>query len=107
GTPTGTVNFLDGGANIGTGTLNASGVATLTTTALAMGSHNITANYIGTASFAPSSSAPLMQTVQMAAPGPVNATGVSFTSVEGLMTPVTVATFTDPSGNTDPSHYTI
>ena len=35
-TPTGTVTFLDGGTSIGTGSLNASGQATLTTSSLAV-----------------------------------------------------------------------
>ena len=47
GTPTGTVMFLDGGTSIGTGTLSGSGQATLTTSALAVGNHTITASYGG------------------------------------------------------------
>jgi uncharacterized delta-60 repeat protein len=45
GTPTGTVTFLDGGSSIGTGNLNGSGVATLSISALSVGSHTITASY--------------------------------------------------------------
>src|SRR5207247_1549549 len=37
GTPTGTVTFLDGASSIGTGTLSGGGVATFTTTSLAVG----------------------------------------------------------------------
>jgi hypothetical protein len=50
GTPTGTVTFLDGGSAIGTGSLTG-GTATLSTTALATGSHTITAQYGGDADF--------------------------------------------------------
>ena len=50
GTPTGTVTFLDNGTSIGSGTL-IGGVATLTTTALAVSSHPITTNYPGDGSF--------------------------------------------------------
>jgi uncharacterized delta-60 repeat protein len=50
GTPTGLITFKDGGNSIGTGTL-AGGVATFTTTALAVGSHTITTSYGGDASF--------------------------------------------------------
>jgi autotransporter-associated beta strand protein len=50
GTPTGTVTFKDGVTVLGTGTLNGSGVATFTTTTLAVGSHPLTANYNGTVS---------------------------------------------------------
>ena len=57
GTPTGTVSFLDGGSSIGTGTLDAGGIATLTTSALTAGSHTITASYGGDANFNSSSGA--------------------------------------------------
>ena len=51
GTPSGTVTFLDGGNSIGTGTLNGSGVATFTTSALAVGNHTITTSYTGDGNF--------------------------------------------------------
>jgi len=44
--PSGTVNFLDGTATLGTGTLN-SGVAAYSTSNLTTGKHNITAKYAG------------------------------------------------------------
>ena len=50
GTPTGTVEFFDGATSLGTGTLNASGVATLTTSSLTVGTHTITAQYGGASS---------------------------------------------------------
>ncbi|MBR1249443.1 Ig-like domain repeat protein [Bradyrhizobium sp. AUGA SZCCT0169] len=62
GTPTGTVNFLDGGAVIGNGAL-AGGVATFTTANLAQGNHSITAAYAGAGSFTASTSAALTQAV--------------------------------------------
>lgn len=46
-TPTGTVTFKDGSTTLGMGTLNSSGVATLSTSALAKGAHSITASYGG------------------------------------------------------------
>src|SRR4029079_1912774 len=55
GTPTGTVTFLDGATSLGTGTLDASGVATLSTAAFTVGTHNLTANYGGDATYATSS----------------------------------------------------
>ncbi len=65
--PTGTVNFLDAGTLIGTGTLNASGMATFTTSTLAIGTHPITAAYTGvsgpTYTLSPSTSAVLDQVV--------------------------------------------
>jgi Bacterial Ig-like domain (group 3) len=45
-TPTGTVAFNEGGSLIGTGTLSG-GVATFTTSALAVGGHTITTDYSG------------------------------------------------------------
>jgi len=52
GTPTGTVQFKDGGTNLGAAApLNASGVAQFTTSALTAGSHTITADYSGDSSF--------------------------------------------------------
>lgn len=50
GTPSGTVQFKDNGNNLGTPvTLNASGVATFSTSALTVGTHTITAEYSGNA----------------------------------------------------------
>jgi hypothetical protein len=64
GTPAGTVSFFDGGTNIGNSNLNSSGVATLTTSTLSVGTHSITATYNGDANFAPSTSPALYQVVQ-------------------------------------------
>lgn len=64
GVATGTVTFTDGGTSIGTGTLNAQGIATLTTSTLAPGSHTIVANYAGDGKASASVSAPLTLTVQ-------------------------------------------
>jgi autotransporter-associated beta strand protein len=58
GVPTGTVNFLDNGVQIGQGTVDsATGVATFTTSTLGAGSsHSITATYTGNSTFNQSSS---------------------------------------------------
>lgn len=66
GIPTGAVNFFDNGVLLGTGTINASGVATFTTSSLSVGSHPITATYGGDSNFTDSNSGstPLTQTVQ-------------------------------------------
>jgi hypothetical protein len=53
GTPTGIVTFNDGANTIGTGTLSG-GMATLTTSALTIGNHTITAVYAGDTNFATS-----------------------------------------------------
>jgi hypothetical protein len=68
GTPTGTVTFRDGAATLGTGTVNAGGVATFATPALAVGNHSITAQYVPDAEAAVnllgSTSGALTQTVE-------------------------------------------
>ena len=63
GTPTGTVNFLDNATQIGTGTLNSSGVATLSTSTLTVGTHPITAVYAGATNFTTSTSSAVSQVV--------------------------------------------
>jgi hypothetical protein len=74
GTPTGTVTFMDGATTLGTATVVPNGMngghATFTTSALAVGSHTITAVYGGDALFAGSSGS-LTQTVQ---PAPTSTT---------------------------------
>jgi hypothetical protein len=62
GTPTGTVAFKDGPDLLGAATLS-NGIATFTTSSLTLGSHAITANYAGIATFAASVSATLIQAV--------------------------------------------
>jgi len=64
GTPTGTVTFYDGTTAIGTGTLNASGFATLTISTLALGTHNISFVYPGDANFVASSSPTITEVEQ-------------------------------------------
>ena len=64
--PTGTVTFLDGGAQIGSATL-AAGVASFTTASLAVGSHSVTARYSGDPNNVASTSAALLQTVNVPA----------------------------------------
>jgi hypothetical protein len=62
GQPTGTVIFLDGTTVLGQGTLS-NGVATLTSSSLAAGSHSITVAYGGDSNFAATTSGVLAQTV--------------------------------------------
>jgi arabinogalactan endo-1,4-beta-galactosidase len=60
--PTGQVTFLDGTTMLGSSTLSA-GVATFTTSSLAVGSHSLTASYAGDANNAPSTSNTVTLTV--------------------------------------------
>jgi RHS repeat-associated protein len=82
GAPTGMVTFFDGATApltmLGTGTLNASGQATLATAALSAGIHTITAVYSGDAIFASSTasgSSALTQTVQLNSTPPLSFLG--------------------------------
>ena len=79
GTPVGSVSFLDGATTIGTESLSA-GVATLTTSSLTVGSHSLTVVYVGSGSFAGSSSVALTETVQDFNVGVLSSSG-SVTSV--------------------------
>jgi hypothetical protein len=65
GTPTGTVVFYDGGNWIGSATL-ASGSAAISDSALAAGSHSVTAAYQGSSTYASSTSSVLIQVVNLA-----------------------------------------
>jgi hypothetical protein len=69
GFPTGTVNFFNGGVQIGTGnlaTLNGQQVATFTTTELPLGTHDLSAKYVGSDNFAGSQTSPVTVTVSPA-----------------------------------------
>ncbi len=61
--PQGMVEFLDGGGMIGMGALDASGVATLTTSTLALGTHPISVKYAATLDFEAAASGILDQKI--------------------------------------------
>ena len=61
--PMGTVTYYDGATPLGTQTLSAGAFASLATTALTVGSHNITVGYPGDFNFDASTSATLVQVV--------------------------------------------
>jgi Bacterial Ig-like domain (group 3)/FG-GAP-like repeat len=66
GAPAGLVTFKKGVTVLGTGTLNASGVATFTTSSLPVGTYGLTASYPGNAGFAASASTVQSVTVNAA-----------------------------------------
>lgn len=70
GTPSGTVDFRDGAASIAgcASAVVSGGVATCSTASLSPGSHTVTAQYSGSASYNPGSSSALDQAVQDAPP---------------------------------------
>jgi hypothetical protein len=69
--PTGRVAFKNGSAGLGLGTLNASGVATLTTAKIPLGADTLTATYDGDAFNGESVSVAITQTVSQASLGMV------------------------------------
>ena len=66
GTPAGSVEFFDGATSLGTSTLNGSAQATLSTSTLIVGTHSITAKYLGNSNYNESTSSALSQQVQKA-----------------------------------------
>ena len=66
-TPSGTVTFLDGSTVLATVALNGSSTAMLTTAAMGVGSHSITATYSGDVGLAASQSGPASESVSQAA----------------------------------------
>jgi predicted thioesterase len=91
-TPTGTVQFFDNGTLIGTGTVNAQGVATLVTSTLPIGTDPITAKYSGDTNYAAGTTGPLNVVINKASP---TDTLTSAPSPTTFGTPVT-ETFTVP-----------
>ncbi|MBC8008623.1 MAG: Ig-like domain repeat protein [Burkholderiales bacterium] len=104
GVPTGAVTFLDGTTPLGTGTLDASGVATLSTSALLAGSHAITATYPASTGYLSAVSAVLDQTVRAATvttlgsnfnPADLGAVVTLTATVESDATPIGTVSFFD------------
>jgi hypothetical protein len=97
--PTGTVQFFDGVNSIGTVTLSG-GIASLTTAALAVGTHFISATYGGDGNYTGSTSSTLTQTVSA---GPVSTTTTLTSSLNPAAFGQNVtftATVSPPSGAT-------
>ncbi len=111
--PQGTVTFLNGVNVLGTVVLNSSGVATLTTTTLPVGSDSLTASFAATANFTASTSsattvtislAPLPQLIPYNLSTAVGIPGTStYTGDGGLATAATIKApqglSIDPAGN--------
>jgi hypothetical protein len=102
GIPAGSVTFYNGSTGLGVGTLNGSGVATLSTAALPAGTDTVTATYAAAGNFAGSSSPGATLTIA-AAPVPaqgsytVTASPTSLTVAVGA-TANTMLTFAPTSG---------
>jgi hypothetical protein len=102
-TPTGTVTFYDNGTAIGSGTPDANGVVTLSTSSLAVSqnTHPITATYSGDGNFAGSNSSTVSQTVNKASVGVAVSSTAQNTAVFGqsvTLTATVTATAGSPTG---------
>jgi len=95
GAPTGTVQFLDGATPLGTTAVNGGGVASLATSALAVGTHSITAVYSGDTTYAPSTSAALSQAIS---PAPTTTTLHSSPNPSAYGQSVLITATVDSSG---------
>ncbi len=105
---TGTITFLDGTTILGTGAITG-GVATITTSGLAIGTHSITASYSGDSSYNTAVSAVLAQvvgkiptvtTIIVSAPAQLLHTGVTFTANVTAPSPNATGTVTFMDGTT-------
>jgi hypothetical protein len=103
GMPTGTVGFLDGGAHLGTATVNSSGVATFSSSTLTAGSHLITAMYSGDTVFPGSTSSVLTQTIT---PAPLTITASSASVLFGSAIAPVSASYTGFANGESPANLT-
>jgi hypothetical protein len=104
---TGLVTFLDGTTILGTGTINAAGVATFTTSTLTIGSHPITASFGGDSTYNAATSAvltevvgkiPTVTTIASSAAAQLLHTGVTFTANVTAPSPNATGTVTFMEG---------
>jgi arabinogalactan endo-1,4-beta-galactosidase len=120
GTPTGTVNFLNGSSQLSSATLNASGIATYTGP-LSPGVNSITADYTGNTAFAASNSAAVNvsepdysvtanQSSLTVSPGSNGSVSLTITPVGGYNGTVAMSCTTSLSGvscSFNPASYTL
>jgi hypothetical protein len=90
GTPTGNIEFHDGNAGLGSAPMNAMGVASLTVSTLATGTHSMTASFAGAGNFAGSTSATVITDVSAAPDFAVAANPTSVMVSPGQSAPVMV-----------------
>jgi hypothetical protein len=106
---TGLITFLDGTTILGTGTINAAGAATFTTSTLTIGSHPVTASFGGDSAYSAATSAiltevvgkiPTVTTIAVSAPAQLLHTGVTFTANVTAPSPNATGTVTFMEGTT-------
>ena len=99
--PVGTVNFFDGATKIGTATLDATGIATLNVTSFAVGTHKLTATYVGNTNSVTSTSVLLNQIVVASSTTSTivsNNADVTFGTTVGFTATVTATNSGTPKG---------
>ena len=94
----GTVTFFDGAATLGTSTLSAAGVATLTVNVAATGAHAITATYNGDANYAVSSTTGAVVVTAVTPSFSISVAPTALTITRGVVPTPPVVTIT-PVGN--------
>lgn len=101
--PTGLVTFSEDSASIGVGTLNASGVATISIPSLTAGSHTFVASYAGDSLDIPSASAPFTELVQQRTTTDVLTTSATSLTGGQQLTLISVVRPTGASPSTGPT----
>ena len=94
GTPTGSVNFMDGTTQVGTSALNGTGVAAFSTSSLTAGTHHLSAVYAGDGNFIASTSS----VVSLAADFSLSASSLSPSAVSPGQSATSIITITPLNG---------
>ncbi len=87
GNPNGQVRFFDGASQIGQDNVNGSGNASIQVNNLTVGSHSVTATYVGSTTFKTSTSAPITQVVEGANSAPTAVADAYSVAEDGSLTP--------------------
>jgi hypothetical protein len=96
---TGTIQFLDGATSLGSPIALTSGTAALTTSGLTIGTHPITAAYLGDTTNAPSTSATLSEVVSLSATTTAVSTSSNPAIVGQFITYTAKVTGKNPTGS--------
>ena len=98
--PTGTVDFIENGATLGSANVQPDGTATFVSALLAAGTHSISASYTGDSGYAPSSSVVVVQTVNSAPATKLAFASTPATAEGGVaLTPPVTVDVEDAGGN--------
>ena len=96
--PTGSIQFMDGITNLGGPVALTSGTASLTTSALTVGTHPMTAVYSGDTTNAPSTSAAISEVVSLNATATIVTTSINPAVAGQSITFTAIATGKNPTG---------